>query len=337
MVLHLVFKSHVSSSRGSTIIPVPPHHECPLRTPVGTDACVGMICKAWCGSKKRERSKGKAVEFIDTTGSDTEESNSSDESAATATTHVSSPTHGYSREWDSFFFPQWARSCCSVTNIESDSDAPSDEVEGLCLTASFREEVDLIPAVVVPSGTTDLIVDRQSIPGLSTEMLAKAVMQDSVLDGYLTQFSKATDVSLTTWFDSPCVGGVRVRRATFTMPVPQDVPAAIARLAAVPETSKATLVLGYFARSPDELLIFLQQATHDVPYGSAFRVNETMAFQDAAGGGSIFSKWTSVRWVHDLPWYAAAMKPITESKTKAGSPAGGEAFLRMLREAAERN
>jgi len=229
------------------------------------------------------------------------------------------------------FFPQFARACCSAASYaRSESDVGNDEE--VSLTMSMRGDVNTMPVAVAPSDATDLIIDRQALPGVSVEQLRQAVAKDTVLKRYLMEFSKATDVSTTKWFEAPDNNSVRFRRARFTMPVPQDVPAAIARLAAVPETSKATIVLGYCETGADELIVLIQQVTHDVPFGNTFRVHEVMVFRSAPGGGSVFSKWTSVKWGDDLPWYASAIKPITESKTKAGSPAGGEAFARILRQ-----
>mmetsp|Transcript_104458 Transcript_104458/g.204884 ORF Transcript_104458/g.204884 Transcript_104458/m.204884 type:complete len:332 (+) Transcript_104458:89-1084(+) len=241
------------------------------------------------------------------------------------------------REWDSMFFPQLARACCAAdgegVTDEEDLAVPVKSTRDARMTASFRLETELLPQPSrPPSDSSDLIIHEQQLRTVTVDQLREAIQKDDVIEGYLEQFAQAWDISITNWTNSPA--GLRVRRAEFTMPVPQEVPAAIARLVAVPSASKATIVMGFVSTSPDELLVLLQQCTHDVPYGQAFRVQETMSFRTASGGGSTFSKWTSVRWIQDLPWIAKAIKPITESKTRAGSPAGGQAFIKVLQEAA---
>merc|ERR1719401_237592 len=89
------------------------------------------------------------------------------------------------------------------------------------------------------------------------------------------------------------------------------------------------MLFSYKQVSDDELLVFLQQLTHDIPYGDYFRVHEVFSFSNLASGVS-FNKWTWVDWIMDLPWLVTAMKPITESKAKAASPAAGEAFVEHL-------
>lgn len=229
-------------------------------------------------------------------------------------------------EWDSLFFPGIN---CSRP-MAMDSDACSEEV--LISHNSFRVELDQMPTPQRPQGDEKhLIVDDQHVPDLTIGKIEDALQSDSVVLGYLQNFSKASDISLSAWCTAP--GGVRVRRAHFTMPVPQEIPGALARLISLPQASKATMLLGFVAAGADELLVVLQQCTHDVPYGENFRVHETMSFRPHAEGGVTFSKWTVVRWIKALPFMMAPMRPITESKTAAGSPGGAEAFLHWLRQA----
>lgn len=234
------------------------------------------------------------------------------------------------REWDSLFFPDFA--CCVLPKASS-SEREAASKRGEPLTASFRLEVDHMPPPERPKADVKhLIVDDMQIPDLTLEQIETGLETDAVVLGYLEQFSHATDISLSAWCDAP--GGIRVRRAQFTMPVPQEVPPALARLISIPQASRATMLLGIVAAAADELLVLLQQCMHDVPYGENFRVHETMSFRPRAGGGVTFSKWTLVKWVKSLPFMMAPMRPITESKTAAGSHGGAEAFIRGLREAA---
>jgi len=205
-------------------------------------------------------------------------------------------------------------------------------VEERELTQSFRLEVDHMPELAAPdSDPQHLIVDEQRLEGLTLDAVEDALLDDTVMQDYLEGYSKSYDISLSDWGTTP--GGVRVRRARFTMPVPQDVPAAIARLAAVPKTSRATLVMGFRRVGEEELLVQLQQVTHEVPQGEAFRVQEMVRFRPHREGGLACSKWTVVKWVKALPWLMTPMKPITESKTAVGAKDASVVFLRAVQKA----
>merc|ERR1711920_1046726 len=231
--------------------------------------------------------------------------------------------------------------CCSTPTNQESEEVQVEETEEAGsrkvhvverdLSQSFALEVSHMPPPAIPNDPPHLVIKDRHIPDLTLEQLEDALLSDSMFEQYLAESTRSFDISLSFWGTAP--GGLRVRRAHFTMPVPQEVPPALARLIKLPQNSKATMVLG-FSKSAEELLVFIQQVTHDVPCGENFRVQETMRFCPHPQGGLVLNKWTLVKWVKALPWMMAAMRPITESKTAAGSVPATDAFVEAVRKAA---
>jgi len=265
----------------------------------------------------------------------------------------SSDSEGSESEHEySFHFP--GLQCCgggnhviSVDDIESSDEEDEDEeedeevpiparqLEERTLSRNFRQEVDHLPPLAAPtSKPQQLLVDELHLEDLSLDQVERALFEDSLIEEYLSGYSKSYDISLSYWSTTP--GGDIVRRAEFTMPVPQDVPPAIARLAAVPKTSRATLLYSFKRAGDDELLMQLQQCTHDVPQGECFRVQECLRFRSHPPGGLTYSKWTTVSWVKPLPWLFTPMKSITESRTAAGAKDASVVFVEAMTKAARK-
>lgn len=269
-----------------------------------------------CCREGHKRQHGQDVEVID--AESTDDSSSED-------------SHEWSYEdhdWDSMYF---GGLCCPT---EPEVNIPQKSLRSKTMRASpsFRDEYGHMPAAE-RGNAQSLVIDRAAAPELSLDRVREAIESGEVLEDYLKEFSQAYNIQLTDWYDM--TGGLRACRAKFTMPVPQEVPAALARLISVPEASAATLVLAHRGNGDDEELVMLQQVTHDVPFGENFRVHEAMSFRrDASSDGVSFSKWTTIKWIKDLPWHVSMIRPITESKTMAKSPEGGQAFLKAVQSAA---
>mmetsp|Transcript_11330 Transcript_11330/g.28507 ORF Transcript_11330/g.28507 Transcript_11330/m.28507 type:complete len:276 (+) Transcript_11330:171-998(+) len=272
-----------------------------------------------CCQQGAKRRRKKSVEEIDVTSSSDENSDSDDEGEWCYDDH----------EWDSMYFG----GLCCPTEPAAQPPGSSLRSKTIRMSASFSSEFDLMP----PAERGDpksLVLDSVAAPELSLDGVREVVEEREVLESYLKEFSGAYDIEFTDWFNVP--GGLRACRAKFHMPVPQEVPAALARLVSVPETSAATMVVAHRECGDDEELVMLQQVTHDVPFGENFRVQEAVSFRRAAaGGGVVCSKWTTVKWIKDLPWHVSMIRPITESKTMAKSPEGGQAFLKAVRSSAK--
>merc|ERR1711871_1481723 len=94
---------------------------------------------------------------------------------------------------------------------------------------------------------------------------------------YYEQKQRSTQMSATPWAKATNKPKQPVRRLQFRMPVPQDVPKAIARLISLPKDSAMTVV-GKMSSEEGELVLGLQIATHDVPFGEKFLVEESVVF-----------------------------------------------------------
>merc|ERR1711920_831479 len=230
--------------------------------------------------------------------------------------------------------------CCSTPTNQESEEVQVEETEEAGsrkvrvverdLSQSFALEVSHMPPPAIPNDPPHLVIKDRHVHDLTLDQLEDALLTDGMFEQYLAESTGSFDISLSFWGTAP--GGIRVRRAHFTMPVPQEVPPALARLIKLPQTSKATLVLG-FLHSGEELLVFIQQVTHDVPCGENFRVQETMRFNPHPEGGLVLNKWTLVKWVTALPWVMAPMRPILEAKTAATSAPATDDFLNAVHQA----
>lgn len=107
-----------------------------------------------------------------------------------------------------------------------------------------------------------------------------------------------------------------VRKATFTLPVPQDFPRAVTRLVNLPVETKVTAVFRLHPQA-DQLVFTVQFCSHDIPYGENFRVHETVVFKADPAGGAETQQWVEVLWIASLPWTHGVLKSIIEQKSKA--------------------
>merc|ERR1719188_965766 len=97
------------------------------------------------------------------------------------------------------------------------------------------------------------------------------------------------------------------------MPLPKDVPSAVARLVSIPESTRVTTVLRLRVQG-DEAVLLMQTVAHDAPFGENFRTQETFCFKPHPEGGVQMLKWGEVVWVQALSWTMGPVSKIIESK-----------------------
>jgi len=166
----------------------------------------------------------------------------------------------------------------------------------------------------MPQGEAPVGSDRLLATDVPT-VLAK-LKSENWLSKFLQEAKQAHSISATPWAESKQSPGVFVRRASFTLPVPQDFPRAVTRLVNLPTETKVTAVFRLHPQ-PDQLVFTVQFCSHDIPYGENFRIHETVAFKADSSGGVETKMWVEVMWIASLPWTHGVLKSIIEQKSKA--------------------
>jgi len=166
----------------------------------------------------------------------------------------------------------------------------------------------------LPQGETP--VGSDNLPAMDISSICKKLQSENWLCKFLQESKQAHSISATPWSESKQAPGVMVRKATFTLPVPQDFPRAVTRLVNLPTETKVTAV---FRMHPQDgqLLFTVQFCSHDIPYGENFRVHETVLFKTSPNNGVATEQWVEVMWIASLPWTHGILKSIIEQKSKA--------------------
>lgn len=158
------------------------------------------------------------------------------------------------------------------------------------------------------------------VKGVTFSALKEALSgTDWIIPKYIEKVNRAHDIVDNRWANSKLVPGTKVRKVVFTMPLPKELPRAVAMLVKIPEESKVTNA--YRLRSEaSQAVLSVQTCTHDVTLGESFRIQETMAFYPESGGVGI-KKWVEVVWVAPLPWTHGPIKAFVEKKAHEESVA----------------
>merc|ERR1712046_517544 len=146
---------------------------------------------------------------------------------------------------------------------------------------------------------------------------------------FMEDYHKIIDVEEAPWAPSSRVPGTFMRRLRFKMPMPDDVPPTLRMLVRIPDLSTTT----YLARlgcSQDQIVLVTEACSHDVTYGESFWVQDVLVFTNNPDGGVLFEKFTHVRWVKALPWYASALGTFIEMKAKSDAKAQGKFLVEYL-------
>jgi len=195
------------------------------------------------------------------------------------------------------------------------------------ISDSFAATAAGLPAAEAPTAEEPLRTER--LPA-ALSRIAAVLEEDDCLPRLLGRNLKAFELSACPWAKSKKIPGTLVRRVSFRMNVPQDVPKVISRLISLPETTNVTTV--YRLRVGDERLVLTYQTcTHDVTFGENFRVQETYSFVPVSGGGAEVRQWIEVVWVAPLPWTHSAIKSYIEKKTKSDSAGAIAGFLALFK------
>jgi len=215
---------------------------------------------------------------------------------------------------------QLSRSGSGLTEGSKQADAWITRTEHRAITLASRLSGEYADApggrqpFHVPEGITPLSVEMLSSADL-TSINAK-LTSDNWLTNFLKENRLARDICATPWGESKRAPGVMVRKATFTVPVPQDFPRAVTKLVQLPKETRVTAIFRLLLSQDDDLIFTAQICSHDIPYGDNFRVHETSRFRAASSGGIEATNWVEVMWIANLPWTHGALKSLIDQRTR---------------------
>lgn len=200
---------------------------------------------------------------------------------------------------------------------------------------SFAESVPLprSPSIREP-------LSAFSLPGLTLAGVRSALLEEPFLfKTVYCEHLKAKDIEITPW-ETAKEARTKIRGIKLRMPVPTDLPSAMARLVSVPETSRMTSVFR-LKDTEDEVVLVTRSASHDIPLGEHFRVQEILSFRSAAAkkgtcAGVSLTTWVEAQWVKAVPWGLGAIKPIFESSTLKRARQQDEALVKILERSQQR-
>lgn len=215
--------------------------------------------------------------------------------------------------------------------LREDSGSETGEPEGPFAAASpsLKHAVSMLPTEAPKDGSKDPVY-VQTVPTLSMSVVRDLFDKDDwIMDRFLCESLGAFDVRWEPFMEPPRTPGVKVRRCRYMMPLPQDVPRAVASIIGMPKESNITTVF-HMRITEDEVLLVHQTITHDVMYGDKFRAQDTHSFRPGSGGGVTYTKWSEVVWLAALPWTHGMVKNAVESKTVETAKAKGPDFVRLF-------
>jgi hypothetical protein len=235
-----------------------------------------------------------------------------------------------------------------ISNIDAfDSDIPLGEPRGqpnldvmrhrLLSTASnftspwITRGPDSMPDMSVPE--TEPLCTHELPDATLSSMSSVLEANEWPIPTFMSQFNEASDFNPCKWARSCRVEGTAVRVLTFTMPLPKEIPRAVAMLINLPEKTKITNTYR-LRKTEDELILMCQVNSPEVPFGEYFRIQELNSFRALPGRGVEVRKWVEVMWVLPVPWGMGPVKVFTENKILDDFRKGAGPLANFLNDAA---
>lgn len=195
-------------------------------------------------------------------------------------------------------------------------------------SSSFADTGECVPLAEAPGAEP---AQTEQLETLTLEKAREALENEDCLPRFLRENVNAFELTTTPWSESKRISGTLVRKSTFKMALPTDIPHFLQRLIAMPQNSSVTTVYCLRA-SPEQLILTFQTCTHDVTFGENFRVKETLAFEGLPAGGVKVKQWIEVVWLEPLPWTHSAIQSYIENRSVGESKRALPVLVGILKE-----
>jgi hypothetical protein len=150
---------------------------------------------------------------------------------------------------------------------------------------------------------------------------------------FLRKVVGAYDIYTTRWTPCPEMADTIVRKSCYTVPMGDDIPAAVKRIVNFPDTISATSVWR-LRTGPNELTLLQQSYTKDIMYSDRFKAQNTLVFQADPDGGIKVQQWLDTIWEKPLPWTHTVIKRLIEREAKESATRVLDDLLQILEDAA---
>lgn len=176
----------------------------------------------------------------------------------------------------------------------------------------------------------------ETLPGVRLEDVHAALScpRECVTLQYLDMLG--CHVQLTSGWN-PCPDNTEhvVRKIVYEMPIPSDVPPAMAKLIGVPKTLQGSTVQRLW-HSDDEVKLVQHAYSRGMMHGDRFLVQSIMNFRRSEKGGVEMRQWVDPIWTGSLPWTLGAVKTFVEKKVKAEALSHSAGLVSIVRACAGR-
>jgi len=169
------------------------------------------------------------------------------------------------------------------------------------------------------------------LPQLSVEQVTELVLGDGLFQRYMRDVQGSETTKMSPW--QPCldVPGSHVRTARCLIPLPQDVPAAVARtFVKIPEVAEASMSWRVM-KVENGLDAVLHNMNTDVPFGDRFIVQVVCRVRRHEEGGCVLSKSVSIRWVKPFSWSLKVIQKVIDYQVGVKARAMDPAFAAFLK------
>eukprot|EP00929_Paragymnodinium_shiwhaense_P005561 TRINITY_DN10772_c0_g2_i1.p1 TRINITY_DN10772_c0_g2~~TRINITY_DN10772_c0_g2_i1.p1 ORF type:complete len:342 (-),score=59.21 TRINITY_DN10772_c0_g2_i1:429-1454(-) len=162
------------------------------------------------------------------------------------------------------------------------------------------------------------------------EMWDIVIAEDGLFQRYMREVQHFETTKTSPWVD--CIDS-RVRTAKVLITLPKDVPAAVRRLANIPDVAEASMAWRA-VKVEGGLDIVLHNRNTEVPFGDRFIVEDVCHFRSHPDGGVTLSKKVGLVWVKPFTWSLKWLQKIIEQQVTVKSQAFDPAFEEFVRGAA---
>lgn len=129
------------------------------------------------------------------------------------------------------------------------------------------------------------------------------------LPRHIREAMQGFDMVVPPWTPFDLEAGAQMKRVTFSMPLPEDVPKAATALVNLPEFVTVEVYYYFRRRAPaapgqaTPLVLCWESQTEGAPFSEKYCILGTMEFCAGADGKGVdVVAWSEVHWFEDLPW-----------------------------------
>jgi hypothetical protein len=227
------------------------------------------------------------------------------------------------------------------TGVESESSSgppPNSRFQRYTtLKGPLMDRAKMVPAAEEPRNIEPLFCKQ--LPGATMKKVREALVAEPwVVIKVVEMTVKGRDFEPSKWHDGVRIKGSKIRGMTFTMPKPEDIPSAVAKLQSIPPELSASTAFR-MCSSDEEIVLVEQTSVPQVPFGENFEVLVTHCFRpygdrDCDGSyGVNYYKWGVAVWVKEPSWTMKWIKGIIEKEVRVKAIAAGDVFMKMMLDA----